>query len=130
MSFLPPNHSNGNGKHPAQPGFNGNGRSDKPSESQPEALDNQLNEPSHAARDGAAEQGSREQGVKPIPIAAKPLDEARVRAIKRQANRFYLILVLIGLTIGLITSVGVVAVIQRLGLTEVVPIGEPRSAPD
>jgi hypothetical protein len=130
MSFLPPNHSNGNGKHPAQPGFNGNGRSDKPSERQPDAFDSQPDEHSHEASGEAIGQGSMGQEAKPTPIAMKPLDEARVRAIKRQANRFYLILVLIGLTIGLVTSVGVVAVIQRLGLTEVVPIGEPRSAPD
>lgn len=128
MSFLPPNHSNGNGKHPAQPGFNGNGRSDKPSDSQPDALHTQPEEQSNDRGD-AADQNSMGE-AKPIPIVMKPLDEARVQAIKRQANRFYLILVLIGLTIGLVTSVGVVAVIQRLGLTEVVPIGEPRSAPD
>ncbi|PSB14519.1 hypothetical protein C7B76_16035 [filamentous cyanobacterium CCP2] len=102
MSFLPPNHSNGNGKKPANESSNGNGRS------------------------------SGEQNI-PAPkdrIPIKPLDEERVRAVKRQAKRFYIILVVTGLAIGLVASVGVVAVIQRLGLTEVVPIGEPNTNSD
>jgi hypothetical protein len=121
MSFLPPNHSNGNGNHPPNLSSNGNGRVDGRSADQ---LNEQLNE-----RDGRSAEG-RDDPANPVPIPIKPLDEARIRAVKRQANRLYITLVVIGLAIGLVTSVGVVTVIRRLGLTEVVPIGEPRNAPD
>lgn len=121
MSFLPPNHSNGNGNHPPNLSSNGNGRVDGRSDG---SVDKQLDEP----LDGRSAEG--QDDTNPVPIPIKPLDEARVRAVKRQANRLYIILVVIGLAIGLVTSVGVVAVIRQLGLTEVVPIGEPRNTPD
>ncbi|WP_416671125.1 hypothetical protein [Egbenema bharatensis] len=134
MSFLPPNHSNGNGNgsRPFNQPTNGNGRS--PEESPylpPEDRGGDPGGDHHKERSRVGGERSDNQGDdrKPEQMPDK-LNPDRVRNIKQQMNRLYIILVVVGLTIGLVVSVGVVAVIQRLGLTEVVPIGEPNPPAD
>lgn len=51
-------------------------------------------------------------------------DPKRVQIATRNAKRFYLILLVLGLAIGAVASLGIVAVMQRLGLTDV-PSGVP-----
>ncbi|GAB4381001.1 MAG: hypothetical protein Kow00121_38440 [Elainellaceae cyanobacterium] len=51
-------------------------------------------------------------------------DQERIQATKRNARRFYLILLVLGLAIGAVAAAGIVAVMQRLGLDDV-PSGVP-----
>lgn len=65
-----------------------------------------------------------------LPVARNgkgihPPNEERLRAAKKQAQRFYIMLLVAGLAIGALTSIGIVALIQRLGLTEIPPLVEP-----
>ena len=52
-------------------------------------------------------------------ISSVPKDAERFEQARRSAQRLYLILLAIGLSIGVITSVGIVSLLQRFGLTEV-----------
>ncbi|MGF1499161.1 MAG: hypothetical protein ACFB8W_20390 [Elainellaceae cyanobacterium] len=47
------------------------------------------------------------------------LSEERTQAAKKGAKRLYLILLAVGLAIGALVSVGIVAGLKRLGLTDV-----------
>lgn len=52
-----------------------------------------------------------------LPPDLPPLSPLRVQAAKRQARRWFLILLAIGLILGGLMAVGVVQVLNRLGLT-------------
>lgn len=49
----------------------------------------------------------------------KLADKKRVKAATQNAKRFYLILLVIGLAIGAVASIGVVALLRHWGLTDV-----------
>ncbi len=55
-----------------------------------------------------------------------PDDESeRFQKARKTAQRFYLILLVLGLSLGAIASIGVVMLLQRLGLTDVPARVEP-----
>lgn len=68
-------------------------------------------DPDHDASNGNGN-GSNGQGLRPV-------DEEHFKAAHQSAKRLYLILLVLGLTIGALLSVGVVAIMQRFGLTDV-----------
>jgi hypothetical protein len=52
-----------------------------------------------------------------LPVEAPPLDPARERQAKKQASKWFLILLITGLLLGAISAFFVVKVLQDLGLT-------------
>lgn len=60
---------------------------------------------------------ANEQSLVPEPIA--PEDKENYQKARQSAQRLYLILLAVGLSIGIIASIGVVSFLQRFGLTEI-----------
>ncbi|MEB3359122.1 MAG: hypothetical protein VKK04_20515 [Synechococcales bacterium] len=65
-------------------------------------------------KDGRSQSLSESNG-KGVP----KLSEERIEAAKKGAKRLYLILLVVGLAIGALVSIGVVAGLKRFGLTDV-----------
>jgi hypothetical protein len=52
-----------------------------------------------------------------LPVEAPPLDPARERQAKKQASKWFLVLLITGLILGAISAFFVVKILEDLGLT-------------